>query len=68
MSLRSRGHNHFISILVLILICHAFPQEHTLVANVELILTTKERKPWTRPPIQMSFQVGSLYRAILAIR
>jgi AP-2 complex subunit mu-1 len=32
-------------------------QEHSLVANVELISTTKERKPWTRPPIQLSFQV-----------
>ena len=32
-------------------------QEHTLLANVEVITTTKEGKPWTRPPIQMSFQV-----------
>lgn len=26
-------------------------------AEVELISTMTERKPWTRPPIQMEFQV-----------
>ena len=32
--------------------------EHTLTASVELIATTRERKPWSRPPLSMSFQVG----------
>lgn len=32
-------------------------QEHTLRAEVTLVATTKERKPWARPPISMSFQV-----------
>ncbi|KAK9828491.1 hypothetical protein WJX72_000299 [[Myrmecia] bisecta] len=31
--------------------------ENALVATVELIATTREKKPWARPPIQMAFQV-----------
>lgn len=31
--------------------------EHTLTASVELIATTKEKRPWSRPPLSMSFQV-----------
>ena len=31
--------------------------EHTLQAAVELIATTREKKPWGRPPISMAFQV-----------
>lgn len=31
--------------------------EHTLAANVELISTTRERKPWGRPPLSLSFQI-----------
>ncbi|KAL4421936.1 hypothetical protein ABPG77_007878 [Micractinium sp. CCAP 211/92] len=31
--------------------------EHTLTASVELIATTRDRKPWSRPPLSMSFQV-----------
>ncbi|PRW57884.1 AP-2 complex subunit mu [Chlorella sorokiniana] len=31
--------------------------EHTLTASVELIATTRERKPWSRPPLSLSFQV-----------
>lgn len=31
--------------------------EHTLRAEVILVSTTKERKPWARPPIAMQFQV-----------
>ncbi|KAK9845788.1 hypothetical protein WJX81_002341 [Elliptochloris bilobata] len=31
--------------------------EHALTASVELIATTRERKPWGRPPIAMAFQV-----------
>ncbi|GAB4823488.1 hypothetical protein N2152v2_010534 [Parachlorella kessleri] len=31
--------------------------EHTLSAGVELIATTREKKPWGRPPMSMSFQV-----------
>lgn len=31
--------------------------EHTLAASVELIATTRDRKPWSRPPLSMSFQV-----------
>lgn len=31
--------------------------EPTMSAEVELISTMTERKPWTRPPIQMEFQV-----------
>ena len=30
--------------------------EHALTASVELIATTRERKPWGRPPIAMAFQ------------
>ena len=29
-------------------------------ASVELIATVRERKPWSRPPLSMSFQVGWL--------
>ena len=32
--------------------------EHTLTASVELIATVRERKPWSRPPLSMNFQVG----------
>ena len=32
--------------------------EHTLSATVELIATTREKKPWGRPPMSLSFQVG----------
>ena len=31
--------------------------EHTLAASVELIATAKERKPWGRPPLALSFQI-----------
>jgi len=31
--------------------------EHSLRAEVTLVSTTKERKPWARPPISMQFQV-----------
>ena len=31
--------------------------EHALTASVELIATTRERKPWGRPPIAVAFQV-----------
>jgi hypothetical protein len=31
--------------------------EHLLIANVELIATTRDKKAWSRPPINMSFQV-----------
>jgi AP-2 complex subunit mu-1 len=31
--------------------------EHTLAANVELIATSKEKKPWGRPPLGLSFQI-----------
>jgi len=34
--------------------------EHTLKAEVMLVATTRERKPWVRPPISMSFQVPML--------
>lgn len=34
--------------------------EATLTASVELIATTRDRKPWSRPPLSMSFQVGVL--------
>ncbi|KAG1679636.1 hypothetical protein FOA52_006153 [Chlamydomonas sp. UWO 241] len=34
--------------------------EHTLRAEVTLVSTTKERKPWVRPPIAMSFQIPML--------
>ena len=32
--------------------------EQILIANVELIATTKEKKPWSRPPISLNFQVS----------
>ena len=31
--------------------------EASLVASVELIATTKEKRQWARPPIQLQFQV-----------
>lgn len=31
--------------------------EHTLIAGVELITTARERKPWGRPPLALSFQI-----------
>lgn len=33
--------------------------EHSLRAEVTMVSTTKERKPWARPPISMNFQVRS---------
>jgi hypothetical protein len=33
--------------------------EHSLRAEVTMVSTTKERKPWARPPISMNFQVCS---------
>jgi len=33
--------------------------EHSLRAEVTMVSTTKERKPWARPPISMNFQVGA---------
>jgi hypothetical protein len=38
--------------------------EHNLRAEVSMVSTTKERKPWPRPPISMSFQVR-LYSALV---
>lgn len=32
--------------------------EQTLNAGVELIATTREKKPWGRPPMSMTFQVS----------
>jgi hypothetical protein len=32
-------------------------------AEVELISTMEEKKSWTRPPIQMEFQVSNLLKA-----
>lgn len=32
--------------------------EHSLRADVTMVSTTKERKPWARPPISMNFQVN----------
>jgi AP-2 complex subunit mu-1 len=32
-------------------------EEHTLRSVVGLVSTTKERKPWARPPISMQFTV-----------
>ena len=32
--------------------------ESALVASVELIATTREKKAWAKPPIGMSFQVS----------
>lgn len=32
--------------------------ESALVASVELIATTREKKAWAKPPISMSFQVS----------
>lgn len=34
--------------------------ETTMSAEVELISTMTEKKSWTRPPIQMEFQVHDL--------
>lgn len=39
--------------------------EHAMAATVELIATTREKKPWARPPIGMQFQVGFPYYATL---
>ena len=36
--------------------------EHALTASVELIATTRERKPWGRPPIAMAFQARARLR------
>lgn len=37
--------------------------EHSLRAEVTMVSTTKERKPWARPPISMNFQVGAGHHA-----
>jgi AP-2 complex subunit mu-1 len=34
--------------------------EHTLVANVELISTSREKKAWGRPPLSLMFQIPML--------
>ncbi|GAX86224.1 hypothetical protein CEUSTIGMA_g13637.t1 [Chlamydomonas eustigma] len=34
--------------------------DHSLRAEVTLVATTKEKKPWVRPPISMQFQVPML--------
>ena len=34
--------------------------EASLMASVELIATTKEKRQWARPPIQLQFQVRRL--------
>lgn len=34
--------------------------EHSLRAEVILVSTTTERKPWVRPPISMQFLVSGL--------
>ena len=44
--------------LILLTIKLPLCQEHTLYAGVDLVTTTRDPKPWSRPPIQMSFQVG----------
>lgn len=31
--------------------------EHSLMASVELIATTRDKRAWSRPPISMNFQV-----------
>ena len=33
--------------------------EHSLRAEVLLVATTREKKPWARPPIGLQFQVRS---------
>lgn len=38
--------------------------EQVLVANVELIATTKEKKPWSRPPISLNFQVHCIFKRL----
>lgn len=40
--------------------------EHSLRAEVTMVSTTKERKPWARPPISMNFQVTRAARATSA--
>ncbi len=32
--------------------------EHALRAEVTLVASTRDKKPWGRPPIQLQFQVG----------
>ena len=39
--------------------------EQILIANVELIATTKEKKLWSRPPISLTFQVCALLHLAL---
>ena len=34
--------------------------EASLMASVELIATTKEKRSWARPPIELQFQVPGL--------
>jgi hypothetical protein len=34
--------------------------DHSLRAEVILVATTKEKKPWVRPPISMQFQVNDM--------
>lgn len=52
-------HTHHVSWLLRI---RKFPgqTEPTMSADVELISTMGEKKSWTRPPIQMEFQVKNL--------
>ncbi|KAG1359384.1 AP-2 complex subunit mu [Cocos nucifera] len=42
--------------------------ESTMSAEVELISTMAEKKPWTRPPIQMEFQVPMFTASGLRVR
>ncbi|MCD9637993.1 AP-2 complex subunit mu [Datura stramonium] len=42
--------------------------ESTLSAEVELISTIAEKKSWTRPPIQMEFQVPMFTASGLRVR
>ncbi|PKA47741.1 hypothetical protein AXF42_Ash014518 [Apostasia shenzhenica] len=42
--------------------------EATMSAEVELISTMVEKKPWTRPPIQMEFQVPMFTASGLRVR
>ena len=42
--------------------------EPTMSAEVELISTMTEKKSWTRPPIQMEFQVPMFTASGLRVR
>ena len=39
--------------------------EASLTASAELIATTKEKRQWARPPIQLQFQVRATLRAVV---